>query len=135
MFRNRSLGDAFRFVSGNTLIISVTGMLGNFARAMVFPYLSLYILALGGNATQIGLINSLKPLAGLIAFPIAGYIADHASRVKLIVLANFLSALLVLDVSLGSHLAVAGSWVSAAGFCRHHVSGALGPHRRLLVAG
>lgn len=96
MTENNSLRDAFRFVSGNTLVISVTGMLGNFARAMVFPYLSLYILALGGEAAQIGFINSLRPLAGLIAFPIAGYIADHASRVKLIVLANFLSAIIVL---------------------------------------
>jgi MFS family permease len=96
MTENNSLRDAFRFVSGNTLVISMTGMLGNFARAMVFPYLSLYILALGGEAAQIGLINSLRPVAGLIAFPIAGYIADHASRVKLIVLANFLSAVIVL---------------------------------------
>jgi len=77
---------------GNILIISITGLLGNFSRAMIFPYASLYILALGGNAAQIGFINSLSPLLGLLLFPMAGYLADHAGRVKLIVLANFLSA-------------------------------------------
>ena len=96
MFKNRSLRHTFRFVSGNFLVFSVTGMLGNFAGAMVFPYVSLYILSLGGDATQIGLVNSLRPLAGLVAFPIAGYIADHAGRIKLIVFANFFSAAIIL---------------------------------------
>jgi MFS family permease len=95
MFKNRSLRDAFRFVSGNIMVFSVTGMLGNFARAMVFPYVSLYILALGGDATQIGLVNSLRPLAGLVVFPIAGYVADHAGRIRLIVVANFVSVVIV----------------------------------------
>jgi MFS family permease len=95
MLNSRPLRDAFRLLSGNVLIFSITGMLGNLARRMVLPYVSLYILALGGDATQIGLINSLRPLAGLIAFPIAGYLADHAGRVKIIVLANFLSAIVV----------------------------------------
>ncbi|MFC1976624.1 MFS transporter, partial [Chloroflexota bacterium] len=63
---------------------------------MVFPYASLYILALGGDATSIGFVNSLLPLAGLIMFPLAGYIADHASRVKIIVLAGYLSAAIIL---------------------------------------
>ena len=96
MLKNLSLREYLRFLTGNMLVISVTGMLGNFARQMVFPYVSLYILALGGDARQIGLINSLRPLAGLIAFPIAGYVADHSSRVKLIVFGNFLSAVIVI---------------------------------------
>lgn len=95
MFRNHSVRNPFRFLTGNTLILSATGMLGNFSRRMVFPYVSLYILALGGSAAQIGLINSLRPLAGLIAFPIAGHIADHTGRIRLIVLANFFSAAVV----------------------------------------
>ena len=95
MFLSRSLRNAFRFVSGNTLVFSVTGMLGNFARAMVFPYVSLYILALGGDTGLIGFVNPLRPLAGPIVFPIGGYFADHAGRVKLIVIANFFSAVIV----------------------------------------
>ncbi len=96
MSRNRSTNSVFRFIQGNILVFSVTGLLGNFCRRMVFPYASLYILALGGHARQIGLVNSLAPVAGLIMFPIAGYIADHAGRVKLVALANFLSSAIIL---------------------------------------
>jgi MFS family permease len=81
---------------GNIMVFSVTDLLGNFCRAMVFPYVSLYILALGGDAAQIGFVNSLAPLAGLIVFPVAGYIADHSNRVKLIVLAGYLSSAITL---------------------------------------
>jgi MFS family permease len=116
MSRNRSLRSAFRFVSGNILVLSVTGMLGNFARAMVFPYVSLYILALGGDATQIGLVNSLRPLAGLLAFPIGGYLADHASRIKLIVLANFFSAGIILMYFLAPTWQVIAVAASLQGF-------------------
>jgi MFS family permease len=40
------------------------------------------------------LINSLSPLAGLVMFPIAGYLTDHAGRVKLVTVAGYLSAML-----------------------------------------
>lgn len=96
MFKSRSLRGTFSFMAGNILVFSVTDLLGNFARAMVFPYASLYILALGGDARQIGFVNSLAPFAGLIVFPIAGYIADRTSRIKLIVFGNYLSVAIVL---------------------------------------
>jgi MFS family permease len=83
-------------MNGNILVLTVTRVLGMFSRSMVFPYASLYILALGGEPAQIGLINSLRPLAGLIMFPIAGYIADHAGRVKLIALGGYLSGFILL---------------------------------------
>ena len=51
---SRSLHGAFSFIYGNVMVFFVTDLLGNFSRAMVFPYVSLYILALGGDATQIG---------------------------------------------------------------------------------
>ncbi len=60
---------------------------------MVFPYASLYILALGGDAAQIGLIAFLGQLAGLVLLPIAGHITDHADRIRLLVLAGFFSSL------------------------------------------
>jgi MFS family permease len=92
----QSLRDGLEFMKGNILVLTVTRVLGMFCRSMVFPYASLYILALGGEPAQIGLINSLKPLAGLIMFPIAGYIADRAGRVKLIALGGYLSGSVLL---------------------------------------
>lgn len=91
-----TLRQKFDFMGGNITVLSITDLLGNFSRRLVFPYVSLYILALGGQAAEIGLVTALAPLAGLIMFPLGGYIADHANRVKLIVLANLFSAGIVL---------------------------------------
>jgi MFS family permease len=129
MSKNHSLTDTFRLLSGNTLIFALTGMLGNMARRMVFPYASLFILALGGDATQVGLINSLRPLAGLITFPVAGYIADRASRVRLIVLANYWSAVVI------SLYFVAPSWeLIAIGGLLQGFSVMMFPARSALIA-
>lgn len=96
MPNNSIIGNAKRLMSGNIMVFSITGLLGNFARGMVFPYASLYVLALGGDAKTIGWVNFLRPLAGLIVFPIAGYLTDRANRVKLIVLSSYLSVAFVL---------------------------------------
>jgi MFS family permease len=58
---------------------------------MVMPYTSLYVLALGGTTTNVGLVDSLRPLASVLIFPIAGFFADRGNRVKLIVIAGILS--------------------------------------------
>ena len=71
------------FMRGNLLVLTLTRSAGMFARSMAFPYASLYIVALGGNPEQVGLINSLSPLASLLVFPIGGYLADHRGRVGL----------------------------------------------------
>ena len=96
MSKRSSLRDAFGFMHGNILVLTVTRVLGMFSRSMVFPYASLYILALGGEAAQIGFVNSLRPLAGLLMYPLAGYIADLVGRVKLIALAGYLSGAITL---------------------------------------
>src|SRR5512147_1310171 len=86
---------ALRFVNGNIAVFSITDLLGNFARSMVFPYASLYIVALGGDAAQIGFVAFIGQLAGLVLLPVAGHITDRADRVHLIVLAGFLSSLFI----------------------------------------
>jgi MFS family permease len=97
-----------RFFSGNILVFALTDMLGNFARGMVFPYASLYILALGGDAAKIGFVNSLGLLAGLFILPLAGYITDHANRIKVLVLSGFLSSLFL------ALMVLAPSWLVVA---------------------
>jgi len=91
-----SWSRAVSFMRGNLLVLSITRVLGTFGRGMAFPYASLYILALGGEPAQIGLINSLAPLAGLVVFPIAGYLADHSGRVKIIGLTGIFAGLVFL---------------------------------------
>ena len=96
MSKLRSLPGALKFMYGNILVLTITRSLGMFCRSMVFPYASLYLLALGGDPSQIGFVNSLNPLVGLIVFPIAGYLTDHAGRVKIIVIAGYVGAALIL---------------------------------------
>jgi len=92
----RALRGTFRFMHGNILVLTVTQVLGMFCRSMVFPYRSLYILALGGQAAQIGFIYSVMPLAGLLMFPLGGYMADRMGRVKLIAFGGYLSGTIIL---------------------------------------
>ncbi len=110
MSDSRGVRGVFSFMRGNILVITMTQVLGRFFRSMVMPYASLYILALGGEPAQIGVINSLRPLAGLVMFPLAGYLTDRAGRVRLIVLAGYFSgATLLLYV-----LAPSWEWIALA---------------------
>lgn len=111
---SQRLRDTFRFMRGNMLVLSLTNLLGNFSRAMVFPYTSLYILALGGQAEQIGFITALSPLIGLVLFPIAGYITDNAGRVRIIALSYYLSGIFLLLFV----FAPSWEWIALAMFLR-----------------
>jgi MFS family permease len=88
----QSLYERLEFMNRNLLILTIRQTLGMFCRRMVISYASLYILAVGGDTSQIGIINSLRPLAGLLMFPISGYITDSSGRIQLIALAGYLSA-------------------------------------------
>jgi MFS family permease len=94
--RLAALKDQFHYLRGNVLVLTITRTMGNFGRRMAFPYASLYLLVLGGDPAQIGLVNSLMALGGLVLLPIAGYISDHAGRVKLSALAQLASGLVYL---------------------------------------
>ena len=96
MPNRRSLPRALEFMRGNMLVFSITRVLGMFGRRMAFTYASLFILALGGEPAQIGLINSLRPLSALLVFPIGGYLADRVGRVKLIGYTGIFSSLIIL---------------------------------------
>lgn len=94
---NRSVWRVrWQFMHGNILVLTITQALGQVGRNMAYPYASLFILALGGEPAQVGLINSLVPLAGLLAFPVAGYLADASGRVRLIVVAGAFSGVIYL---------------------------------------
>lgn len=83
----------FPFFNRNIAVLTFRQITGQISRSMVFPYASLLILAVGGDSSQIGIINSLRPLAGLIVFPIAGYLTDKKGRVKLMIIAGIISAI------------------------------------------
>jgi len=90
------LQKRLKFMNENLSILTIRQILEMFFRRMVLSYFSLYILAVGGDKAQIGLISSLLPLAGLIMFPLAGSLTDLTGRVRLIALGGYLSALTML---------------------------------------
>ncbi|MFP3951649.1 MAG: MFS transporter [Candidatus Bathyarchaeia archaeon] len=74
----------FWFVTDNIKVLMACRVLWSWSTSIVYPFFSLYILALGGTSREVGLINSLGILAGMILYPVGGYIADRSGRVKLI---------------------------------------------------
>lgn len=92
----------------------VTGSLGMFSRGMVFPYIPLFILSLGGEPVQVGIVYALGPLAGILVFPIAGYLADYMNRTWVIVFTGYFSA----GVVLINAAAPSWEWVALASLLR-----------------
>jgi MFS family permease len=78
--------------------------LDRLAYQMVFPYLSVYIVALGASATQLGLVNSLGMVVAGIVGPFTGWLIDrHGPR------SFYLAGIGMLGVSYLAY-ALAGSW-------------------------
>ncbi len=83
--------------------------LDRFAYQIVFPYLSVYIVALGASATQLGLVNSLGLVAAGLVSPFIGWLIDrHGPR------SFYLAGIVLLGVSYLAY-AVAQNWYVAIG--------------------
>ena len=76
-----------------------------FAYQMVFPYLSIYIVALGATVTQLGIVNSLGMIAAGIVGPFTGWFIDRTGPKKI-----YLVGIGMLAVSYLTY-AVAQSWL------------------------
>lgn len=85
--------STFSFLKGNIRVLIVCRSLWRISNSIVMPYFSLYILALGGTPATVGLVNAIGSLAGLILYPVGGYIADLKGRVKFVGVATYFSAL------------------------------------------
>src|SRR3989304_265145 len=57
--------------------------LDRFAYQAVFPYLSIYIIALGATATQLGLLNSLGMIVAGVFSPLVGWLIDRNVPTKI----------------------------------------------------
>src|SRR4030042_5140951 len=60
--------------------------LDRFAYQIVFPYLSLYIVALGATATELGIVNSFGMIAAGIISPLTGWFIDRSGPKRIYVL-------------------------------------------------
>ena len=88
-------------------ITVVRTSLDRLAYQTVFPYLSIYIVALGASATQLGLLNSVgMVIAGVIA-PLSGWIIDKTGPKRI-----YLFGIGLLAVSYAAYF-VAQNWLVA----------------------
>jgi MFS family permease len=60
--------------------------LDRFAYQIIFPYLSLYIVALGATATELGFVNSLGMVAAGVISPFTGWFIDRSGPKKIYLL-------------------------------------------------
>ena len=72
------------FMRGNVLVMTVCECVWRSTIDIIWPFLSLYVLELGGSYETIGLIMAAGNLASLVLYPLGGYIADYQGRIKLI---------------------------------------------------
>jgi len=85
-------GSLRSLMKGNILVLTVSRIIWSMSMSIVFPYLSLYILELGGSKPIVGMVNALGGLAGMFLYPIGGYLADKAGRAKFVGISTFLFA-------------------------------------------
>lgn len=85
--------EFFSFFQGNVRVLVVCRAIWSLAFSIPAPYFTLYVLALGASPVEVGLINSIGVIAGMMIEPLGGYIADRKGRVRLIGIATNFYAL------------------------------------------
>ena len=89
------------FLKGNALVMIICECVWRSTVDIVVPFVSLYVLELGGNYQTIGYIMSGASLASMLLYPLGGYIADYQGRIKIIGYMTFMYAFAYLVTGLG----------------------------------
>ncbi len=82
----------FNFIKGNFLILLLGWLLVDFSREMAYTYYPLYVTALGGSATILGLIGAAATIAEAIVKLPGGTLADKYRRRRLIIVMTLLAS-------------------------------------------
>ncbi len=85
-------GSIRSLMKGNVLVLTVSRVIWSVSMSIVFPFLSLYIIELGGTKPIVGMVNALGSVAGMVLFPVGGYLADKAGRAKFVGISTFFFA-------------------------------------------
>lgn len=87
------MANPLDFIRGNVLVLTVCSILWRISVDVVRPYLALYIMALGGSYETIGLVMAVGNLAGMLLYPLGGYIADYQGRIKVMAYMTYVYSL------------------------------------------
>jgi MFS family permease len=97
-------------MKGNILVLTVSRIVWSMSSSIVWPYVSLFIIELGGEYETIGKISALAGMAGMLFYPLGGYLADKSGRAKLVGYSTLLFA-----GSFGIYaMAKSWEWIAAA---------------------
>jgi MFS family permease len=113
------LGDGLSFITRQQRDWKVTVLrtsLDKFAYQMVFPYLSIYIVALGATGTQLGLVNSIGMIVAGLCGPFTGWLIDWIGPKKIYLAGIGFLAISYLTFGVAQHweltiLAMIGYWL------------------------
>ena len=78
---------------GNIGVMILTSGIWTLAGSMTGPFFSLYVLELGGNYVDIGLISALGALIRVLPSLVGGYLADSVGRKRMVYSMSFLLSL------------------------------------------
>lgn len=84
-----TIREIFSFMKGNVLVMTICECVWRSTIDIIWPFLSLYVLSLGGSYETVGQLMSIGTAASLILYPLGGYIADYQGRIKLIAYMTF----------------------------------------------
>ena len=76
------LSEIREIMKGNVLILTICSTMWRMSVDIVWGYLSLYIIALGGEYETIGQVMAVGNIASMLLYPLGGYLADYQGRIK-----------------------------------------------------
>lgn len=79
-------------MKGNILVLTVCSSLWRISIDIIWPYLSLYVIELGGEYETIGQVMALGNVASMMLYPLGGYIADYQGRIKVMAYMTYVYA-------------------------------------------
>jgi MFS family permease len=88
---------------GNIGVMILTSGLWNLAGSMTGPFFPLYVLELGGNYVDIGIISALRAIVVILPSLLGGYLADAVGRKRMLYSMSFLLSLNQLLYALAPH--------------------------------
>jgi MFS family permease len=80
-------------MQGNVLVLTVCSSLWRVSTDIIWPYLSLYVIALGGQYETVGQVMAVGNIASMLLYPLGGYIADYQGRIKIMGYMTYVYAL------------------------------------------
>ncbi|MCW4011584.1 MAG: MFS transporter [Candidatus Bathyarchaeota archaeon] len=77
------LSEIRQIMKGNILVLTVCSSLWRVSVDIVWAYIGLYVMELGGVYSTVGLVTALGNFASMLLYPLGGYIADYHGRIKI----------------------------------------------------